>query len=348
MGDVDQYAGKPGQLRPQQGSSAVRVVLAETTSPGSLHYLLEAEGFQVLGCASNERDLIRMLTQDVDPDVIVFDSDISVTSVSVVNEYAPGVLVIVIWPDGVQPPAGARRVAPCLVYEELGPAIRSAVSAPVVVQTSPAGTVAASSEPAEDLAPPAGERSPRLVRTAARTSAMSIVLIAAIVMTMGAVFAVSGIRIKEREASKRSVAQTSDTSTPAPTGSTVDRPATRATKGRACQQARHRSPNRQASDVARDVDPKPCSPRAVGTSKSGHAHGGRHNAGKPRDAGQRGGGHGHSAIPHANRGSAHSHTDVTHAPTSDSRGQSGQHGHTRPSSGASPAAGANSGHDAGP
>jgi hypothetical protein len=47
------------------GGSSARVVLAEADAPGSLHYLLEAEGFQVVGCASDEDELGRVLGQNV-------------------------------------------------------------------------------------------------------------------------------------------------------------------------------------------------------------------------------------------------------------------------------------------
>ena len=101
-----------------------RVVLAEVDAPGSLHYLLEAEGFHVVGCASDERELSRVLGQGLDPDVIVLDADIAATSVLVARDHAPEAHVIAIWPDDVSPPPGGERVSPRLVYEDLGPMIR--------------------------------------------------------------------------------------------------------------------------------------------------------------------------------------------------------------------------------
>src|SRR6478736_9390492 len=106
------------------GGSSARVVLAEVDAPGSLHYLLEAEGFHVVGCASDERELGRVLGQGLDPDVIVLDADIAATSVLVAREHAPEAHLIAIWPDGVLPPAGGEQVSPRLVYEDLGPMIR--------------------------------------------------------------------------------------------------------------------------------------------------------------------------------------------------------------------------------
>ena len=88
--------------------AGARVVLAEVDAPGSLHYLLEAEGFHVVGCASDERELGRVLGQGLDPDVIVLDADIAATSVLVARDHAPEAHVIAIWPDGVLPTGGRR------------------------------------------------------------------------------------------------------------------------------------------------------------------------------------------------------------------------------------------------
>src|SRR6476646_1886534 len=106
------------------GGSGARVVLAEADAPGSLHYLLEAEGFSVVGCAGDEEELGRVLGQDLRPDVIVLDADIVATSTLVARQLAPDAHVIAVWPDDVQPPPGGERVSPRMVYEELGPAIR--------------------------------------------------------------------------------------------------------------------------------------------------------------------------------------------------------------------------------
>ena len=101
----------------------IRVVLAELDSPGPLHYLIEGEGFQVVGCASNDVDLARVLAH-TQPDVIVLDADISATSAPVARQKAPSSELIVLWPDGVQLPSGAGRVHPRLMYEDLGPVQR--------------------------------------------------------------------------------------------------------------------------------------------------------------------------------------------------------------------------------
>jgi len=170
------------------GGSGARVVLAEADAPGSLHYLLEAEGFSVVGCAGDEEELGRVLGQDLRPDVIVLDADIVATSTLVARELAPDAHVIAVWPDDVQPPPGGERVSPRMVYEELGPAIRRHMdrrNVPVPVIALPA------EEPA--LASVAAVASVGLFgRAASRVSVLSATLITAIVLTMGVSFALGG------------------------------------------------------------------------------------------------------------------------------------------------------------
>ena len=172
-------------------SSVVRVVLAEIGAPGPLHYLIEGEGFQVVGCASNDAELARVLAH-VEPDVVVLDADISATSVLVAREEAPSSELIVLWPEGVQLPAGAERVHPRLVYQDLGPAIRRAADDrrnrhPAVVEPDD-GDLRAPAAPSRSVDLP----SPAAQRTSTRVLIGTAALIALIVMTMGASFALEG------------------------------------------------------------------------------------------------------------------------------------------------------------
>ncbi|TMK88087.1 MAG: hypothetical protein E6G43_09550, partial [Actinobacteria bacterium] len=80
--------GEPLRLEVAAPPPVVRVVLAESDPPGPLHYLIESEGFQVVGCASDEVDLARVLAR-IQPDVIVLDAEISATSALVAREKAP-------------------------------------------------------------------------------------------------------------------------------------------------------------------------------------------------------------------------------------------------------------------
>jgi hypothetical protein len=188
------------------GGSGARVVLAEADAPGSLHYLLEAEGFQVVGCASTEDELGRVLGQGVRPDVIVLDADVVASSSLVARQLAPEAHVIAVWPDAVQPPPGGERVDPRMVYEELGPAIRRHMdrrTVPVPVIAMPAeepvmaGVAAAAAVP---MAPGSV-----FARVASRVSVLSATLITAIVLTMGVSFALGGFRWHPSDGSPRVV-----------------------------------------------------------------------------------------------------------------------------------------------
>src|SRR6478672_2087223 len=178
------------------GGSGARVVLAEADAPGSLHYLLEAEGFSVVGCAGDEEELGRVLGQDLRPDVIVLDADIVATSTLVARELAPDAHVIAVWPDAVQPPPGGERVDPRMVYEELGPAIRRHMdrrTVPVPVIAMPAEEPVLAGAAAAAAAVPVASGSV-VARVASRVSVLSATLITAILLTMGVSFALGGFR----------------------------------------------------------------------------------------------------------------------------------------------------------
>jgi hypothetical protein len=187
---------EPDVARLDASTSVVHVVLAEPDAPGPLHYLLEAEGFHVVGTASDEPALRRILDQDVDPDVIVLDTDIPAASVLVARQQAPRAHVIVIWPDGVQAPPSTERIAPWLVYELLGPRIRHAVRA------RPPQRNGSAPEPSEqpsfvevldgtDAAPGSG------TRVASRLTLASILLVAVVVATMGTAFALESWNVSK-------------------------------------------------------------------------------------------------------------------------------------------------------
>ena len=172
----------------------VRVVLAEVDAPSSLHYLLEAEGFHVVGCASDERELGRVLGQDLDPDVIVLDAEVTATSLLVAREQAPDAHVIAIWPDDVLPPPGGDRVSPRLVYEDLGPTIRRHMQTRVVPVVPVPDVVLPSAEMAAVGAATGGSGF-ALGRAASRLSVTTVTLLTAIVVTMGVSFALGGFRV---------------------------------------------------------------------------------------------------------------------------------------------------------
>ena len=255
-------------------------MLAEIGSPGPLHYLIEGEGFQVVGCASNDAELARVLAH-VEPDVVVLDADVSATSALVAREEAPSSELIVLWPEGVQLPAGAERVHPRLVYQDLGPAIRRAADDrrnrhPALVEPDD-----------DDLGAPAGPLSVDLPSSAAqRTSTRVLVgtaaLIALIVMTMGASFALEGRTGAPQPTATRSIkispSATADpgrgpgataTSTPSRRGDARPSVDTRCMPG---AKTDHTAPNEHAAAAARDAH-QVCAGSDRGTAHSApHQH----------------------------------------------------------------------------
>jgi hypothetical protein len=184
--------GSEPRLDASSLETVVRVVLAEADAPGALHYLLEAEGFRVIGCASNEGELRRVLEQDLQPDVIVLDTEISATAVLVAREASPSSHVIVIWPEAVQLPTAAVRVVPQLVYEQLGPAIRHAANVHRLHHPIPVEPSEERRSVADEPIPSTDDLDSSLRRAASRVSVTTIALVAAIVLTMGASFALEG------------------------------------------------------------------------------------------------------------------------------------------------------------
>ncbi|HEX9256978.1 MAG TPA: hypothetical protein VF907_01875 [Actinomycetota bacterium] len=258
----------------------VRVVLAEIGSPGPLHYLIEAEGFQVVGCASNDAELARVLAH-VEPDVVVLDADISATSALVAREEAPSSELIVLWPEGVQLPAGAERVHPRLVYQDLGPAIRRAADDrrdrhPTVVERD--------DDPSAPTAPPRSVDLPSSAtqRTSTRVLVGTAALIALIVLTMGASFALEGRTGPPQPTGTRSIkispSATADpgrgpgataTSTPSRTGDARPSVDTRCVPG---AKTDHTAPNEHAAAAARNAH-QVCAASDRGSAQSApHQH----------------------------------------------------------------------------
>ncbi len=273
-------------------------MLAAADAPGTLHYLIEAEGFRVAGCAADEVELRRVLDQDLQPEVIVLDTDVSATALLVARELSPSSHVIVIWPDGVQVPSAAERIAPSLVYEQLGPAIRRAA---VERWLSDRSTGVSSEEPrakAGDPTAPAEPPDPALRRTASRVSVMSVVLIAAIVLTMGASFALGGWRAPEDAAprSRNSGPQsTAVRSGPAIAPTTAQaHPDVRSPERQRCAPAGRSdrdAPNAHAASTVRFVNDPTCQrPNGAPTNRPARAGADDRGQGNSRDAGSRGNG----------------------------------------------------------
>lgn len=100
---------------------SVRVVVGEDRSArkGPLRYVLEGEGFQIVGDAATTADLAPILAAE-QPDVVVLDDRIGVDAVQLTRQMVPTAKIIVVWPEGVVPIGGATRVDPEEIIATLG------------------------------------------------------------------------------------------------------------------------------------------------------------------------------------------------------------------------------------
>lgn len=105
----------------------VQVVLGEAErTDGLLRFVLEAEGFDLVGLASNDEELARVL-RGARPAVVVLDGGISATAALDARERCQGAALVVVWPDGVSAVLADERVEPHMAIEDLGDAVRRAV-----------------------------------------------------------------------------------------------------------------------------------------------------------------------------------------------------------------------------
>ncbi|MEO8476914.1 MAG: hypothetical protein ABI572_07660, partial [Actinomycetota bacterium] len=102
-------------------SDPVRVVVAEglSTRKGLLRFVLEGEGYEVVGEASTSAELARTVAS-FRPDVVVIDDGIGAMAVGMIREIVPSLRVILVWPGAVVPIGGDARVEPSEVLRELG------------------------------------------------------------------------------------------------------------------------------------------------------------------------------------------------------------------------------------
>ena len=113
----------------------VRIVVGEgrTAQRGLLRFVLEGEGFDVVGEAKGTADLSAMI-EAKEPDVVVLDDGIGVVAVSMVHEVAPRAKIVLVWPAAVVPIGGDARVEPAKILRDLGAAVTH-VMAPVTALT---------------------------------------------------------------------------------------------------------------------------------------------------------------------------------------------------------------------
>ena len=124
----------------------VQVVLGEAErDDGLLRFVLEAEGFDLVGLASSDEELARVL-RGARPSVVVLDGGISAAAASNARESVGDAALVVVWPDGVSAVLAEERVDPSLVIEDLGDAVRRAADRvrpapePIVVPDAGEGT----------------------------------------------------------------------------------------------------------------------------------------------------------------------------------------------------------------
>ncbi|HWL91758.1 MAG TPA: hypothetical protein VNP90_10390, partial [Actinomycetota bacterium] len=104
----------------------MQVVLGEAErTDGLLRFILEGEGFDIIGLASDDHELARVL-RGARPEVIVLDGGISATAALEAREHTEGASLVVVWPDGVAAVIAAERVDPSSSISDLGDAVRRA------------------------------------------------------------------------------------------------------------------------------------------------------------------------------------------------------------------------------
>jgi hypothetical protein len=108
----------------------VQVVLGEAErTDGLLRFVLEAEGFDIVGLASDDVELARVL-RGARPAVVVLDGGISVAAALEARQRSNGAALVVVWPDGVSAVIAEERVDPYEAIADLGDAVRRAVHRP--------------------------------------------------------------------------------------------------------------------------------------------------------------------------------------------------------------------------
>ena len=94
-----------------------RIVLAETDPARFLRFVLEGEGLPVIGLASNDEELRRVL-RGVRPAVVVVDAGITAAMALEVRETHPDTSLIVVWPPGIAAVLAHEHVEPDRVIED--------------------------------------------------------------------------------------------------------------------------------------------------------------------------------------------------------------------------------------
>jgi hypothetical protein len=89
---------------------------------GLLRFVLEGEGYEVVGQATTSAELARVLTAQT-PDAVVLDDGIGANAVQLAREAAPAAKILLVWPGAVVPVGADGRVEPSDVMRQLGPTL---------------------------------------------------------------------------------------------------------------------------------------------------------------------------------------------------------------------------------
>lgn len=96
---------------------------------GLLRFVLEGEGFLVLGDAATTVELVQALSVHR-PDAVVLDDAIGTTAIVITREMRPDAKIVLVWPPDVHPINGDATVDPSQVLRQLGPAVERACGIP--------------------------------------------------------------------------------------------------------------------------------------------------------------------------------------------------------------------------
>lgn len=89
---------------------------------GLLRFVLEGEGYDVVGEASSTMELAQTLAVHR-PDVVVLDSGIDASAIGVTHELLPDAKIVLVWPAAVAPVGADASVDPLEVMTQLGPTV---------------------------------------------------------------------------------------------------------------------------------------------------------------------------------------------------------------------------------
>jgi hypothetical protein len=96
---------------------------------GLLRFILEGEGFRVLGEAHTTVELVQALSVH-HPDAVVLDDGIGATAVAVTREMRPDAKIVLVWPPALIPISGDATVDPSQALRDLGAAVERACGVP--------------------------------------------------------------------------------------------------------------------------------------------------------------------------------------------------------------------------